>query len=138
MTRLVAPPTHREPADYRGPFEPVQAAVSHRGTDWCHRCDDIADPHLIHLVDADNLPLCRSCLQHLNPPLRRGLEALNRLARALQQPHAYRGFDLVREWRDALELAKPEEAYLLQTAAQLLAHHVGYRPDGFRPTEITA
>ncbi|WP_439947232.1 hypothetical protein [Streptomyces sp. BBFR109] len=138
MNHLVAPPTHRDPEDYRGPFEPVRAAVGHRATSWCHRCDDTADPHFVHLVNADDLPLCRRCLQHLNPPLRRGLEALNRLSRVLNQPSAYRGVDLVSEWRWAHRLARPEEAYLLQTAAQLLARHLGYRPPGFRPSEITA
>ncbi|MGW5123241.1 hypothetical protein ACWEQ7_04100 [Streptomyces sp. NPDC004069] len=138
MNQLVAPPTHSEPDDYRGPFEPVRAVVAHRAPDWCHRCDNTADPHLVHLVNTDDLPLCRNCLQHLNPPLRRGLEALNRLARALDQPRAYPATYLVDEWRAALDLARPEEAYLLQTAAQLLARHVGYRPPGFRPSEITS
>lgn len=138
MNRLVTPRTHSEPADYRGPFEPVRAVVGHRSTDWCHRCEDIAHPQLVHLVNAENLPLCRTCQRYLNPPLRRGLEALNRLSQVLDQPRAYRAVDLVGEWRADLELSRPEEEQLLMDAARLLARHVGYRPPGFKPSEITA
>lgn len=137
MNELVTPPTHGEPADYRGPFEPVRAAI--RPTVRiveCHRCGETAIPDVVHLVDADGMPLCPDCTRHVGIALRRGLQALNQIAHVLRQPYAHPAASLVWDWRAALAIARPEEEQLLRAAAQLLADHVGYRPAGFRPTEI--
>lgn len=41
MNQLVTPKSHTEPADYRGPFDPVRAAIRTTGhSTWCHRCDE--------------------------------------------------------------------------------------------------
>lgn len=138
MIELVAPPTHAEPADYRGPFEPVRPAI--RGPVRiveCHRCEKTTIPDVVHLANADGMPLCPECTRHVGVALRRGLQALNQIAHVLRQPLAHPAASLVWDWRAALALAQPEEEYLLRTAAQLLADHVGYRPAGFRPTEIS-
>jgi hypothetical protein len=139
MNHLVTLKTHTEPGDYRGPFEPVTAAIRQTGRSAvCHRCDRLTIPDLVHLADAEGAPLCPDCTRRVNPALRRGLVALNQLAHALHQPNAHPAVLLVHNWRDALHLARPEEAALLQDAAQLLAAHIGYRPPGFRPAEIPA
>ncbi|MGW5477644.1 hypothetical protein [Streptomyces sp. NPDC004008] len=139
MNRLVALKTHSEPTDYRGPFEPVSAAIRQTGHSTpCHRCDHLTIPDLVHLADAEGAPLCPNCTRLVNPALRRGLLALNQLFHALHRPDAHPAVLLVNNWRSALELARPEEADLLTDAAQLLAAHIGYRPPGFRPSEITA
>lgn len=138
MTELVAPPTHSEPADYRGPFEPVRPAI--RGPVRiveCHRCENRAIPDLVHLVNADDEPLCPDCTRHVGVALRRGLLALNQIADLARRPGSHPAESLVWDWRAAMALAQPEEEYLLRAAAQLLADHVGYRPTGFRPSEIT-
>lgn len=137
MNQLVAPRTHREPADYRGPFEPVRPAIRHTTrTTECHRCDEPTIPDLIHLADANGSPLCPDCTRHVGVALRRGLQALNQIAHMLRRPDAHPAASLVWDWRAALSVAHPTEEQLLMDAAQLLANHVGYRPTGFRPTEI--
>lgn len=137
MTEFVSPPTHREPDDYLGPFEPVRPAIRHTTRlAECHRCEESTIPDLVHLVDSSALPLCPDCTRLTGVALRRGLQALNQIAHLLHQPNAHPAASLVWDWRAALELARPEEAYLLQAAAQLLARHVGYRPAGFTPKEI--
>lgn len=129
MNQLTQITTHGEPADYRGPFAPVRAAIRTRAhvTD-CHRCDDTTIPDLVHLADENGLPLCPDCTRHVGVALRRGLLALNQLEHALRVPGLHPAASLVWDWRAALEIARPEEARLLLTAAQLLADHVGYQP----------
>lgn len=139
MNRLTAITAYSEPADYRGPFEPVRAAVrSTARIVECHRCEETTIPDLVHLVDADGVPLCPACTRLTGVALRRGLQALNQIAHVLCQPLAHPAASLVWDWRAALEVAGPEEEYLLRAAAQLLAEHVGYRPAGFTAKEITA
>lgn len=122
MNQLADITPHREPADYRGPFEPVRAAVrdAARAVE-CHRCGEAAIPDLVHLVDGDGTPLCPSCTRHTGVALRRGLQALNQLAHAARQPGVHPAEPLVWEWRAALAVARPEEQQLLQAAAALLA-----------------
>lgn len=116
--------TNGEPADYRGPFEPVRAAIRRatRITE-CHRCEETAIPDLVHLVDGAGMPLCPSCTRYVGVGLRRGLQALNQLAHAVRQPGVHPAESLVLDWRAALAIARPEEASLLQSAAALLADH---------------
>lgn len=124
MNDLTEIRTSGEPADYRGPFEPVRASIR-RATRIaeCHRCDETAIPDLVHLVDGDGLPLCPGCTRYVGVALRRGLQALNQLADAVRQPGVHPAESLVWDWRAALAIARPEEARLLQAAAQLLADH---------------
>ncbi|MEV5140339.1 hypothetical protein AB0K71_05980 [Streptomyces syringium] len=137
MNHLVEITTHSEPSDYRGPFEPVRAAIRRGARNTpCHRCDNADIPDLVHLADANGSHLCPDCTRLVNPALRRGLQALNQLAHAINQPDAHPAVLLVRDWRSALTMARPGEAHLLRTAAQLLATHVGYRPPGFTAHEI--
>lgn len=124
MNQLIAIKTHGEPADYRGPFEPVRAAVRHTTrVAECHRCEETAIPDLVHLVDGDGLPLCPACTRYVGVALRRGLQALNQLAHALRQPGVHPAATLVWDWQAALAVARPEEERLLQSAARLLADH---------------
>lgn len=137
MSRLVAPPTHSTPADYLGPFEPVRPAIrSIAHITECHRCEESAVPDVVHLVDADGMPLCPDCTRLVGVALRRGLQALNLIAHAVRRPEAHPAASLVWDWRAALAIARPEEEQLLMDAARLLACYVGYRPPGFRPSEI--
>jgi hypothetical protein len=137
VNQLITLKTHTEPADYRGPFDPVQAAIRHTGRSTpCHRCEDATIPDLVHLADADDQPLCPTCARLLCVALRRGLLALNQLENALRHPQAHPAATLVWDWRAALEIARPEEKRLLQIAAQLLAEHIGYQPPGFTAAEI--
>jgi hypothetical protein len=139
VNRLTVIKTHSEPADYRGPFEPVRAAIrSTARIVECHRCEETVIPDVIHLVDADGMPLCPACTRLVGVALRRGLQALNQIAHVLRQPLAHSAASLVWDWRAALEVARPEEEQLLRAAAQLLADHVGYRPSGFTAKEITS
>jgi len=134
---LVSPPTHSEPADYRGPFDPVRAAIrSVARVTECHRCEEAAVPDVIHLVDADEMPLCPDCTRLVGVALRRGLQTLNLIAHAVRRPDAHPAAQLVWEWRAALAVACPAEEQLLMDAARLLARHVGYRMPNFRPPEI--
>ncbi|MBH1939149.1 hypothetical protein I5Q34_33655 [Streptomyces sp. AV19] len=129
MTTLVTIKTHSEPADHRGPFEPVRAAIRHSARSTpCHRCDEAVIPDLVHLASAGNLPLCPACTRLVGPALRRGLQALNQLAHAINRHDAHPAVFLVRDWRSALTMARPEEARLLHEAARLLADNVGYTP----------
>ena len=129
--------THTEPPDYRGPFEPVRPAIRRSARPAaCHRCDHDTIPDLVHLTDADSTPLCPTCTRHLNPALRRGLQALNQLAHALNRPDAHPAALLVRDWRSALTMARPEEAHLLDAAARLLADHIGYQPNSLTPRRL--
>jgi hypothetical protein len=139
VSQLVTPKTHTEPADYRGPFDPVRAAIRTTGhSTWCHRCDESTIPDLVHLADIDGQPLCPACGRLLGVALRRGFLALNQLAHVLRQPSAHPAVVLVWDWRAALAISRPEEEFLLRSAAQLLAGHIGYRPPGFTPAEITS
>ncbi|MFI8872414.1 hypothetical protein [Streptomyces sp. NPDC055243] len=124
MNQLIVIATRSEPADYRGPFEPVRAAVriTARATE-CHRCGEAAIPDLIHLADRDGMPLCPGCTRHTGVAMRRGLQALNQLAHAARQPGVHPAESLVWEWRTALAVARPEEQQLLQAAAALIADH---------------
>lgn len=138
MSHLVTPPTHREPDDYRGPFEPVRPVIRHTvRIVECHRCEETAIPDFVHLVNADDMPLCPDCTRHVGVALRRGLLALNQIADLLHRPGSHPAESLVWDWRAALSVAHPAEEQLLMAAAQSLADHVGYRPPGFRPSEIT-
>jgi hypothetical protein len=124
VNRLTVIATRSEPADYRGPFEPVRAAVRHTArAAGCHRCGESAIPDLIHLVDRDGDPLCPDCTRHTGVAMRRGLQALNQLAHAARQPGVHPAADLVRDWQTALAAARPEEQQLLQAAAALIANH---------------
>ncbi|MFI8351254.1 hypothetical protein [Streptomyces sp. NPDC085596] len=139
MNPLTSLRYRREPDDWRGPFDPVRAAIRREGRAVeCHRCGEPCIPDLVHLADRDGWPLCPTCGRYLGVALRRGLLALNQLAHALVQPHVHPVESLVWDWRTALEAAHSEEDQLLRAAAQLLAAHVGYRPDGFTANEITA
>lgn len=139
MTDLIAPPTHGEPADYRGAFEPVRAEIRRTTrTVECHRCEDSVIPDLVHLVDANGLPLCPDCTRLVGVALRCGLQALNLIAHAIRRPDAHPAASLVWDWRAALSVAHPAEEQLLMDAAQLLARHVGYQPSVFHPTEISS
>lgn len=129
MNQLTQIRTHGEPADYRGPFAPVRASIRTRvHIAECHRCDHSTIPDLVHLADADGLPLCPDCTRHVGIALRRGLLALNQLEHALRIPGLHPAASLVWDWRAALAIAHPEETQLLLTAAHLLADHVGYQP----------
>ncbi|MET8978525.1 hypothetical protein ABZX85_23195 [Streptomyces sp. NPDC004539] len=137
MTRLIPPPTHSEPADYRGPFDPVRASIrSVARVTGCHRCEETAVPDVVHLVDADGTPLCPDCTRLVGVALRRGLQTLNLIAHAVRRPDVHPAASLVREWHAVLAVARPAEEQLLMDAARLLARHVGYRLPGFRPPEI--
>lgn len=126
MNHLIEIKTHGEPADHRGPFEPVRPAVRRTTrVAECHRCEESAIPDLVHLVDGDGMPLCPGCTRHVGVALRRGLQALNQLAHAARQPGVHPAESLVWDWRAALAIARPEEFQLLQSAAQLLAAHNG-------------
>lgn len=139
MNQLTEIRTHGEPADYRGPFEPVRAAIRQAARIVeCHRCEETAIPDMVHLVDADGIPLCPACTRLVGVALRRGLQALNQIAHILRQPEAHPAASLVWDWRAALAVAHPKEERLLRAAAQLLADHVGYRPAGFTAKEITS
>lgn len=132
---FVTPRTPTEPADYRGPFEPVRAAIRHGSRRaWCHRCERDAMPDLVHLADTDGQPLCPDCTRLLNPTLRRGLQALNQLAHTLIRPDAHPTARLTQDWHAALDMARPDEQGLLLEAARLLAERVGYRPDRNAPS----
>jgi hypothetical protein len=122
MNELTVLKVRREPEDYRGPFEPVRAAVqaTARAVE-CHRCGESAVPDLVHLVDGDGTPLCPGCTRHVGVALRRGLQALNQLAQALRVPGVHPASHLVWDLRAALEIAGPEEEQLLRAAAELLA-----------------
>jgi hypothetical protein len=124
MNPLINLPAHGEPADYRGPFEPVRAAVRQTArAAECHRCGEAAIPDLIHLVDRDGDPLCPDCTRHTGVAMRRGLQALNQLAHAARQSGVHPAADLVRDWQTALAAARPEEQQLLLAAAALIADH---------------
>ncbi|MFE4818560.1 hypothetical protein ACFRFU_19435 [Streptomyces sp. NPDC056704] len=124
MNQLTDITPHGEPADYRGPFDSVRAAIRHaaRATE-CHRCGEAAIPDLVHLVDGDGVPLCPDCTRHTGVALRRGLQALNQLAHAARRPGVHPAESLVWDWRAALAVARPEEQQLLQAAAALIASH---------------
>ena len=137
MNRLIEIRTYSEPADYRGPFEPVRAAIRHTArVVECHRCEDTTIPDLVHLADGEGLPLCPDCTRLVGVALRRGLLALNQLAHALRDPGVHPAASLVWDWRAALTVARPEEEILLRAAAQLLADHVGYQPLSLAAREI--
>lgn len=118
--------THGEPADYRGPFEPVRPAIrtTSRITE-CHRCGETAIPDVVHLVDSEGVPLCPGCTRHVGVALRRGIQVLNRIASSLTHPDMHPAEALVWELRAALAIARPEEQLLLQAAAQLIAGRKG-------------
>lgn len=124
MNHLTEIGARTEPADYRGPFDPVRAAIRQiaRAVE-CHRCGECEIPDLIHLVDRDGAPLCPGCTRHTGVALRRGLQALNRLTHAARQPGVHPAEPLVWEWQTALAAARPEEQQLLQAAAALIAEH---------------
>ena len=124
MNQLTAINTTGEPADYRGPFDPVRPAIRQTArAAECHRCGEYAIPDLIHLADRDGTPLCPDCTRHTGVALRRGLQALNQLAHAARQPGVHPAESLVWEWRAALAVARPEEQQLLQAAAAVIADH---------------
>jgi hypothetical protein len=126
MNQFTVIKTHGEPDDYRGPFEPVRAAVRQTTRiSECHRCGETAIPDMVHLVDSDGMPLCPDCTRHVGVALRRGLQALNQIASSLTHPDMHPAEALVWELRAALAIARPEEQQLLQAAAQLLAGRKG-------------
>lgn len=126
MNPLTEIKTHGEPADYRGPFDPVRAAIrSTARIAECHRCGETAIPDVVHLVDSGDMPLCPDCTRHVGIALRRGIQALNQIASSLTRPDMHPADALVWELRAALAIARPEEQQLLQTAAQLLAGRKG-------------
>lgn len=139
MNRLIEIKTHSEPADYRGPFDPVRAAIrtAVRVVE-CHRCEETVIPDLVHLADREGAPLCPGCTRLVGVALRRGLLALNQLAHALRDPGVHPAASLVWDWRAALSVARPEEEFLLRAAAQLLADHVGYQPLSLAAKEGTS
>ncbi|MBR8638668.1 hypothetical protein KEF29_03480 [Streptomyces tuirus] len=129
MNELIEIKTHGEPTDYRGPFDPVRAAIRTAArVVECHRCEDTTIPDLVHLADREGAPLCPDCTRLVGVALRRGLLALNQLDHALRDPGLHPAASLVWDWQAALAIARPEEEYLLRAGAQLLADHVGYRP----------